>query len=879
MRRFLALFVTPIIAVAGLAGLTASSTPALASGPTVAGLSVFVGYAEDKETNTPSPGTFPVPWAGAQNTVFLGGTVPGQGACGALTTCYDTGAIRLDNPTGSDVTVENVTVDDHSSLAGGKVFSLWGSFTVPAGKSVILAANPPNNNPANDNFDTSSYPKSCTALTVAPTIAFTIGGVSTTLADSTHVLDTGGIDVGSCAPTHNESIQWRAIGSAGSTSGAITITPSSANAALGQTVTETATLLDGGGAPQANAPVTFSIACGPNIGLSSNTTTDALGHASWSYSSNLSGTDSVTAAVATVGAFQSNQASIAWGSNPTAGWSCADIGDPAAAGGQSLSGGTWTVTGGGSDITGTSDQFHFLYQSMAGDGSASAHGVSQSAPSTNAKAGVMLRQSIDAASPYYAVLASPGAGIKVQVRTAQGGTTTKLANPAGAMPVYLKVTRAGDTYTAFTSADGSSWTAIAGSSISFTMPPTLLAGLAVNAHAAAGLSTAVFDTVVIGSGPPPPPPPAPVISNVQIIGITAGGATVTWTTSTPASSQILYGTTATYGSSTANDPSLVTSHSQTLTGLNAGTTYHFTLISTDASSQTANHADATFTTSSAAPPPPVISNVNAAPTSTGATITWTTSTPASTQVLYGPTATYGSTSANDPTLLTSHSVTLGGLTSGATYHYQAVSVDGSGQQAATADAIFTTTSASPSCPSGWSCADIGAPLKAGGESVSGGTWTITGAGADIFGAADQFHFDRQSLTGDGSIAAHIVSQTNTSNWAKAGVMLRLTSDAGSPYYAVFATPANGLTVQYRNAPGATTAKLTTLAATIPIYLKVSRSGSTFSAYSSTDGVTWTLIPGSSKALAITGPLLAGLAVTSHNANALCTVVIDTVVVG
>lgn len=178
---------------------------------TVGGLSVSVAYAEDKEIETPDPAAFPVPWAGAPNTTFLGGTVPGQAACGTLTTCYDAGAIRLDNPGTSPVTVSNVSVDDHSSLPGGKVFNnLWGSFTVAPGQSVILTENPPTNNPVYDNFDTSSFPPSCTPIPVAPTVTITIGGVPTTLADSTHVLDSGATDAGSCSPKHNESVQWRA---------------------------------------------------------------------------------------------------------------------------------------------------------------------------------------------------------------------------------------------------------------------------------------------------------------------------------------------------------------------------------------------------------------------------------------------------------------------------------------------------------------------------------------------------------------------------------------------------------------------------------------------------------------------------------------------
>lgn len=141
-----------------VSGAEASLSPA-ASAPAAGGLSVYVGYAEDKETNNPAPATSPVLWAGAANTTFLGSTVPGQTACGTLTVCYDTGAIRLDNRGLLPVTVDCVDVDMHSSLPGGKRFSnLWGSFTVNPGQSTILAANPPANNPAHDNFDTSGYP-------------------------------------------------------------------------------------------------------------------------------------------------------------------------------------------------------------------------------------------------------------------------------------------------------------------------------------------------------------------------------------------------------------------------------------------------------------------------------------------------------------------------------------------------------------------------------------------------------------------------------------------------------------------------------------------------------------------------------------------------
>src|SRR5207253_7005290 len=75
--------------------------------------------------------------------------------------------------------------------------------------------------------------------------------------------------------------------------------------------------------------------------------------------------------------------------------------------------------------------------------------------------------------------------------------------------------------------------------------------------------------------------------------------------------------------------------------------------------------------------------------------------------------------------------------------------------------------------------------------------------------------------------------------------LRQSSDPGSAYYAVFVTPGNGIVVQYRTAQGNKTLQISGLTGTVPVYLMVSRSGSTYTAYTSSDGTTWTLLTGSS----------------------------------
>jgi hypothetical protein len=490
--------------------LAVPSGAAAAATNTVGGLSVFVGYAEDKEINTPNPASFPVPWAGAPNTVFLGGTVPGQGSCGNLATCYDSGAIRLDNPGTTAVAVSDVSVDDHSSIAGGKVFDLWGSFTVPAGQSVILTENPPGDNPSYDNFDSSSYPVNCgTPLTVAPTVTITVGGQPTTLVDSTHVLDTGGIDPGSCSPATNESIPWRPIGAAGSDSATLTLAPSTTTQFAGQPVTETATLLDGSGSGLPNSVVSFTVTSGPDVGVTGTAVTDADGHASFTYSATAEGEDVVSASVSTVGTFAADTTEVMWTDDVPSAWTGADIGSPSTAGSESFdpSSGTWTIAGAGSDITGTADQFHFVSQAVPTNTGLAAHVTSEDPTSPGAKAGVMLRADSDADAPYYGAFATPGDGIVVQERSAVNGPTTTVTTLTGAPPAYLWVTDSGTTFDAYDSVDGFRWVPIPGASATLSLGDEQLAGLAVTSQTPGALSTVTMDTVVLSSSPPAPLPP------------------------------------------------------------------------------------------------------------------------------------------------------------------------------------------------------------------------------------------------------------------------------------------------------------------------------------------------------------------------------------
>jgi hypothetical protein len=99
----------------------------------------------------------------------------------------------------------------------------------------------------------------------------------------------------------------------------------------------------------------------------------------------------------------------------------------------------------------------------------------------------------------------------------------------------------------------------------------------------------------------------PVISGVAVDGITVSGAEITWFTDEPSDSQVEYGSTAAYGSSTGTDPALTTTHAMTLSELTSGSVYHFRVLSRDGSGNIAASSDMTFATVSPDVTPPILS--------------------------------------------------------------------------------------------------------------------------------------------------------------------------------------------------------------------------------------------------------------------------------
>lgn len=135
-----------------------------------------------------------------------------------------------------------------------------------------------------------------------------------------------------------------------------------------------------------------------------------------------------------------------------------------------------------------------------------------------------------------------------------------------------------------------------------------------------------------------------------------------------------YGTTTSFGSSSAFDDSLVTSHTAELTGLALGTTYYYVVKSEVAAGNESRAGAFTFYLCNISGP--TVFNVAASEiTQTSVKITWTTDVASTSQVEYGLTSSLGMTTSLHTDLVTSHSTTLSGLVAGSYHYYNVKSRD------------------------------------------------------------------------------------------------------------------------------------------------------------------------------------------------------------
>lgn len=148
-----------------------------------------------------------------------------------------------------------------------------------------------------------------------------------------------------------------------------------------------------------------------------------------------------------------------------------------------------------------------------------------------------------------------------------------------------------------------------------------------------------------------------------------------------------------------------------------------------------------------------------------------------------------------------------------------------------------------------------------------GTLSVSGAGADIWSFSDEFRYVYKRLNGDGSITAKVESMIPTNGWAKVGVMIREAVGPSARHASTLVTPSNGISFHRRSIASDPTTKTDATGVTAPYWVRISRSGNTFTGEISSDGLTWESMTSdptaSSEQIAMSNNVLIGLAVTSH----------------
>jgi len=465
--------------------------------------------------------------------------------------------------------------------------------------------------------------------------------------------------------------------------------------------------------------------------------------------------------------------------SPPSDWLEANIGP--------LSSGTWsygdegfTVNGSGTDIWGTADSFHFVYQQLNGDGELRGRVLAVVGSQAWTKAGLMIRQSLDPGSPHHFLLGSQGKGFAYQRRLSQGAES--LNTFIGFQDLWYRIVRTGARVALDDSTDGVNWNHI--TTVDWPTGPTFI-GFAVTSHDSSGKPNAFgrFDGVALtGNSRSAPfvdvldPEPGDAVQST-------GPYTIRWQANATDGDQIF--------------------NFNVYLGLEQDGVIHYD-------------------------PSPICANV--------------------------------------PGDLRSCTWAHPGPTTDAA-HILVVATDSQTDQARNDSGRFQIeTPQNGTLPAGWSSQDIGDVSAAGSASFDGRTFTVSGSGADIWGAADEFHFAHTSMSGDFSITARVTSVQNVNAWTKAGLMIREGLLSYARHGSLFATPTTvkGIAFQWRQGEGGFSASVAGPAFAPPVWLKLVRRGQTITSYyrhQITDP--WKPLQYQVYDTALADTLEVGLAVSSH----------------
>jgi len=175
----------------------------------------------------------------------------------------------------------------------------------------------------------------------------------------------------------------------------------------------------------------------------------------------------------------------------------ADVGMVGVIGRASFCNGQFTISGSGSDIWGTADAFHFVYAyvPVSTNCDIRARVASVEATHSNAKAALMIRETLDPASRYALADVEPSAGIEFLFRTNTGGSSYAAIVAGQTAPNWVCLTRTNNNFTAYWSSDGFSWNQIGATTNIPMSGPGAYIGMAVCAHNDSVLNTSLIENL------------------------------------------------------------------------------------------------------------------------------------------------------------------------------------------------------------------------------------------------------------------------------------------------------------------------------------------------------------------------------------------------
>jgi regulation of enolase protein 1 (concanavalin A-like superfamily) len=154
----------------------------------------------------------------------------------------------------------------------------------------------------------------------------------------------------------------------------------------------------------------------------------------------------------------------------------------------------FTMSGGGTDIWNNGDQFRFAYKQLSGNGSITMRVDSIGNTNVWAKAGPMIRETLDDTSKNAYIAVTPGSGVSFQWRNALAGASANSQTTGLVAPYWVRITRTGNVFKAERSADGKTWTQ-QGVDTTVQMAANVYIGMAVTSHDAALTTTAEISNV------------------------------------------------------------------------------------------------------------------------------------------------------------------------------------------------------------------------------------------------------------------------------------------------------------------------------------------------------------------------------------------------